>query len=184
MRPALRHIADFQDLAAGLVHAVEQDSRTCAVTHLQLRSCEHLTDATVACLLGSVPTLRSLDFSNCGGITDASMRRIAQHDGSSGVRATQGQLGELQIGTSQVGPQTCHRAAAMPASVPSNRPARSAAQESSARSQRCLSACVGCGTQRGPAKADRHPAAPCRATRRAARIHPALAGGASSHRRR
>lgn len=89
MRAALRHIADFQALAAGLATAAEHPSRASAITHLQLRSCEHLNDAAAACVLDGLSTLRSLDLSNCGGITDATMRRVAQHGAPDQARMLQ-----------------------------------------------------------------------------------------------
>jgi hypothetical protein len=83
MRPYLRSILAFEDLAMGLSSAMHL-SRTAAITHLQLRSCEALEVDALVLLLESLPALRSLDFASCSSVDDKALAAIARHSPSSG----------------------------------------------------------------------------------------------------
>jgi hypothetical protein len=102
MRPCLRHIVGYEDLAMGMsaIHL----SRKVGITHLQLRSCDSLDADALSLLLGSLQSLRSLDFACCSSLDDKALAAIARHEASSdGPESLQRSLDDISLAPQKVG---------------------------------------------------------------------------------
>jgi hypothetical protein len=102
MRPCLRHIVSYEDLAMGMSSAIHLP-RKVGITHLQLRSCDSLDADALSLLLGSLQALRSLDFACCSSLDDKALAAIARHEALDGSESLQRSLDDISLVPQKVG---------------------------------------------------------------------------------
>lgn len=80
MAPRLRNIVAFEELAAALRRAAGPEAgRAVAIRRMELRNCSTLDADSLPLLLDAVPSLSSLNLSQCQGVDDAAVRVLALH---------------------------------------------------------------------------------------------------------